>query len=319
MSILDQAGWMPEAHALVEDLLAGPSGLAVFDFDNTLIRNDLGEAVMYYILFQALLRADLPQFWDELPHPAIADDEVDHLKQIWRSMEAQGTDENEDVYLSFVDAIAPLYGKVYKHSGMDAAYRWSRILFAFQSEKELQSIARYVLDYECNQPLGQSELPSGLTLPRGIRVYAEVRALLKELLARDWDVRIVTASPEAIIAAVSQRWGIAPEKVHGMRLTKGAVTSVDGETQELLLPQIVEPMTVQQGKVDRLLAETDQPLRFMMGDSIGDWELLQHAERAVLIDRGDAELAEKARAAGLPVQTPFPVPEAPPPDSASFI
>ncbi len=319
MSILDQAGWTPEAHTLVEDLLAGPSGLAVFDFDNTLIRNDLGEAVMYYILFQALLRADLPQFWDELRHPAIADEAIDRLRQIWRSVEAQGTDENEDVYLGFVDGIAPLYGKVYKHSGMGEAYRWSRILFGFQSEKELQSISRYVLDYECNQPLGQSELPSGLTLPRGIRVYAEVRALLKELLVRDWDVRIVTASPEAIIAAVSQRWGIAPEKVHGMQLAKGPVTGPDGETQELLLPEIIEPMTVQQGKVDRLLAETDQPLRFMIGDSIGDSELLQLAERAVLIDRGDADLAAKARAAGLPVQSPFPVPEAPPPDSAYFI
>ncbi|MEQ9363571.1 MAG: haloacid dehalogenase-like hydrolase, partial [Leptospirales bacterium] len=49
---LEQAGWdAPAYELLTRKILAGPPGLAAFDFDNTLIRNDLGEAVMYYIMF----------------------------------------------------------------------------------------------------------------------------------------------------------------------------------------------------------------------------------------------------------------------------
>lgn len=308
---LEQAGWNPSAFELLTaDVLAGPPGVAAFDFDNTLIRNDLGEAVMYYILFQALLRADLPEFWEEIRHPALNDADLAELRRMWGGIETQGG-EDADEYMHFVDRLAPLYGQVYAHSGMAEAYRWSRVLFAFQGEKELRSIARYVFGYEQNQPIGVTQLPSGLQIPRGIRVYREVHALIRAMLERGWDVRIVTASPQVLIQAVITHWGIAENRVHGMRLERGP--------HDLLLPRIVEPMPVQAGKVARLQTEVDGPLDFMIGDSIGDFELLRHAKRAILIDRGNAELKAAAVEAGMIIQQPFPVAEEAPPDAAYFI
>lgn len=310
---LEQAGWDAAAYELLtQKVLAGPPGLAAFDFDNTLIRNDLGEAVMYYIMFQALIRADLPEFWEEIRHPGLPDDLLSKARDSWRAVEAQGGAEDVDGYLAFIDQLAPLYGKVYEHSGMAEAYRWSRILFGYQPEKELRSIARYVFGYEQNQPLGMTELPSGLIVPRGIRVYKEVEGLIRLMLEQGWDVRIVTASPQVLIQAVIERWGLPEERVHGMRLAKS-------ETEDLLLPRIIEPMPVQAGKVEMLQAEAGRPLDFMIGDSIGDFELLEHAAHGILIDRGNAELAAAARKAGIEIQQPFPVTEAVPPDAAYFV
>lgn len=312
---LERAGWDAPAYELItKRVLAGPPGLAAFDFDNTLIRNDLGEAVMYYIMFQALLRADLPEFWEEIRHPSIAAADLENLQALWRGVEAQGGDEDVDGYLEFVDGLAPLYARVYEHSGMAAAYRWSRVLFAFQPEKELRSIAKYVFAYEQNQALGETTLPSGLVVPRGIRVYREIENLISLMLAGGWDVRIVTASPQVLIQAVIDRWGISEERVHGMRLAQSDDPGVD-----LLLPRIVEPMPVQAGKVEMLTSEADRPLDFMIGDSIGDFELLRHARHGILIDRGNAELTAAARDAGLAIQQPFPVAESAPPDAAHFV
>ncbi len=72
----------PEKEA-IEKLLSGPPGLACFDFDNTLIRGDLGEAVMYYILLQGLIAADTDLFWSELQHPAIPAAAVETWKRLW--------------------------------------------------------------------------------------------------------------------------------------------------------------------------------------------------------------------------------------------
>jgi phosphoserine phosphatase len=64
-------------------MLAGPPGLACFDFDNTLIQGDLGESVMYYILMQGLIAGDLPEFWQQLNHPCIAPEDVETWKKLW--------------------------------------------------------------------------------------------------------------------------------------------------------------------------------------------------------------------------------------------
>jgi phosphoserine phosphatase len=311
MTDIDRGSWNADAFALLtQRVLAGPPGLAAFDFDNTLIRNDLGEAVMYYIIFQALLRADLDPFWEEIRHPAIPDALLEQLRAVWRGIEAQGDSDNVEDYMAFVDRLTPLYGMVYEQAGMAEAYRWSRVLFAFQTAQELRSITKYVFAYEQNQPLGESRLPSGLVIPRGIRVHGEVEQLIRAMLARGWDVRIVTASPEIIIQTVIERWGIDPGQVHGMRLER--------DDQDLLLPRIREPMPVQAGKVDMIRSESDRPLDFMMGDSIGDLELLQHARTGILIDRGNADLRAAAEASGILVQPPFAVSAGAPPGAADL-
>ena len=64
--------WTPENRKRIDSLLEGPPGQAVFDFDNTLIHGDLGEACMYYIAFQGLVRADLDEFWQEISHPSLS-------------------------------------------------------------------------------------------------------------------------------------------------------------------------------------------------------------------------------------------------------
>ncbi len=314
--MIEQRGWDATVFPAIQKLLSGSPGTAVFDFDNTLIKNDLGEAVMYYIVLQGLLRADLEDFWQELRHDAIDAAIIDRLRKSWDTVEESGG-ENTGEFLSFADRLLTIYGLVYERAGMEEAYRWTRTLFGFQPAKEMRSISRYVFDYEQTLDVGVWELPSGLRLPRGLRIYTEIQELIAALHEREWDVRIVTASPQEIIQTVSPRWNIPEEKVHGMVLRR---RRPDGEPEDraILEPFIVEPMTVRAGKVARLRAEGVDVPDLMVGDSIGDFELLQHARTGILIDRGNAELRGQAEAAGLLIQPPFPINEQAPPGAADL-
>lgn len=315
--MIEKRGWDDGVFPAIQQLLSGSPGTAVFDFDNTLIKNDLGEAVMYYIVLQGLLRADLAGFWTELRHEAVADEVIERLRKSWDSVEESGGEDTGE-FLSFADRLLTVYGLVYEKAGMEEAYRWTRTLFGFQPVKEMRSISRYVFDYEQTLDVGVWELPSGLRLPRGIRIYAEIKELIAALHERGWDVRIVTASPQEIIQTVSPRWNIPEEKVHGMVLRRKKDAPGDPDDQALLEPFIIEPMTVRSGKVERLRAEGIETPDLMVGDSLGDFELLQHARTGILIDRGNAELRGQAESAGLLIQRPFPINEQAPPGAADM-
>lgn len=289
--------WEPQVAALLEDLLAGPPGLAAFDFDNTLVYNDLGEAVLYYILLQNQLTADAPEFWEIFAQSsAVTPGDVDEVRALAGRLRAADGDD-ASLTLALTAAILRVYHRIYESEGLESAYRWSRILYAFRPAQDLRSMAQYVFDAERKTAVGFAELPGGERLPQGLRPFPEVRALIRALLEKGWEVFVVTASPEETIRPAIAHWGLPEERVIGMRLERDA--------NDRLLPQIVEPYPVRGGKVAALARVCDRPLRFALGDSWGDLELLKSAEHAALFDRGNVELAQAAREAGILIQSRF--------------
>ena len=271
--------WNPRVHEQLVRLLDGPPGLAAFDFDNTLIFNDLGEAVMHYIVLQGLLAGEREEFWQGLSQEPVRPD-IDRLRGWWNSF--RDTEDERD-YLRFADALLSTYDRLYHEVGLEAAYRWSRFIFAWQTADELRKISRFVFDDELLQTPGEEKLPSGYPVTHGIRVYAEVKQLMHALRERGWELRIVTASPAEVIQAVIGDWALEPEYVLGMQLSRDATG--------MLLPEIVEPMPFQEGKVQLLAAACDgRRPDLAIGDSSGDRDLLASAGLGILFDRGYQEL-----------------------------
>ncbi|MCB1324308.1 MAG: haloacid dehalogenase-like hydrolase [Leptospiraceae bacterium] len=271
--------WNPQVHEQLVRLLDGPPGLAAFDFDNTLIFNDLGEAVMNYLVLQALLAGDREEFWQGLSEEPVRPD-IDRLRGWWNSYRDT---EDESDYLRFADALLSTYDRTYHEVGLEAAYRWSRFIFAWQNAEELKKISRHVLDDELLQTPREEKLPSGYVVNRGIRIYAEVKQLMHTLRGRGWELRVVTASPREVIQAVIGDWGLQPEQVLGMQLSR--------DSNGMLLPEILEPMPFQAGKVELLAAACDgRRPDLAIGDSSGDRDLLASAGLGILFDRGYREL-----------------------------
>lgn len=274
---LPDSGWTQTTHTKLESLLSGPPGLAAFDFDNTLIRGDLGEAVMYYILLQGLIAADLPEFWQEAEHPAVSTSEIETWKQLWKNYAAQ---EDEASYGKLAEGLIRAYDSIAEKNGLEAAYRWTRVLFCGMPERDLAGLARHVFT-ENQMPDLAPLIVRGKQIDISIRIRKPLKNLVKTFIEAGWDVRIVTASPECTIQEAAPLFGIDPVKVRGMRL----------EIQnDLLMPRIIEPMTFDTGKVRALRETTQEKLRFAAGDSFTDLGLLLEAENRLLVDRGNAKL-----------------------------
>jgi len=117
----------------------------------------------------------------------------------------------------------------------------------------------------------------------------EIRRLIQTLQTQDWEVWIVTASPEVVVQVAAAHYDIPHAQVIGMRcaLESGRYT-----------PQVLEPITYRQGKLDALHRRCGAGPQLAMGDSLSDASLLHAAQVGILVDRGDPALRDHAHEVG---------------------
>lgn len=247
--------WNPPIY---EILSRKEPGKAAFDFDNTLVRNDFGEAVMELFLSEGVpaYKGDLSEFFPR-----------ENAEEI---LEIRFRDSSR-----FRSLVLSEYESIQSKSGLEASYRWSSWIFSGHSPEELKKISKQVWNDHASDPGSHS-----------VKIYKPMKELVDHLLSGGWDVWIVTASPQEIIASVSPLFGIPEERVLGMNLLleNGIHSS-----------KIVEPFTYGTGKVERLKAATGAFADLAFGDSINDFPLLESAKGAgIFLDRGKGVVPPKS-------------------------
>ena len=199
-------------------------------------------------------------------------------KRVWRLRER-----NPILFKNFVWAE---YFHIMKEEGVEKAYRWSSFLFSGWKDKKFRSYSKKIW---------REELKS--KEPTAVSPYKEMLGLVHFLVEKDWAVYIVTASPESIIQEVSSKFSIPKENVIGMKLAI---------KDEISTPQLIEPYTYGEGKVKALYERIGDYPDLAFGDSENDFPLLKSAKRfGVLIDKGNAGLADKCRSIGCLIQPVF--------------
>ncbi|MFA4794352.1 HAD family hydrolase [Leptospira kirschneri] len=238
--------WNPELYDILMQLRPGT---AAFDFDNTLVRNDFGEAVMESFLLEGVpaYKGDISLLLGENGDKALS-----------------SRFQNPDLFRSIV---LSQYETIQSKFGLEASYRWSSWIFSGHSPEELKEISKNVWN--------QHAIDSGR---HSVKIYQPMKELLDRLIENEWRIWIVTASPEEIIQSVSHLFGIPSEMVLGMRL------SVKDEVHS---SEILEPFTYGIGKVERLKIATGGYADLAFGDSINDFDLLSSTVKAgIFLDRG---------------------------------
>lgn len=117
----------------------------------------------------------------------------------------------------------------------------------------------------------------------------EMHELITQLQANGWWVRVVTASPTALVQPLARRYGIPPEHVLGM---------TSREARGRYLPELVEPVPIAEGKLEVLLAHTERPPTFAAGDSRSDAPMMRASRHALLRSRDDTGLRDEAHRLG---------------------
>jgi phosphoglycolate phosphatase-like HAD superfamily hydrolase len=199
--------------------------IALFDWDNTIIKNDTGDAVTFYAL--AHDRVLRPSDWKDtsrfLTNPA-----VEALAAACGEGVA-GEPLPTRTNVRCADEIFTIYDALKTTGGADAfagydprtlqpAYAWTAQLLAGHTPDELRALTLAAVDPELSAPPGTVQtIGSHRDVTAWLRFYEPQRELIAALRSRGYDVWVITASPQNVIEALAPRVGVDPSHVIGIR------------------------------------------------------------------------------------------------------
>lgn len=278
--------WEPEIKQVLNEIQNNDyhHPVAVFDFDNTLIYGDQGTNLMNYLISNLYIKGNEDWFW----HPDLwYNTEINTIRQI--KMIFEKAIQEKDNYKWRVQLLSNLY-KVFhelERIDLEIAYRWTKIFFAGFSIEELKELSKVSFELALKQEFKDISLDDGIIIQQGIRINPLLMELVNTLRQKNWDIYIITAAPEIAIQAVSFYWNINEDHVLGMKLK---------QKNNILLPEIIEPYTYNEGKYLNIKNVVDAPILLAVGDSYPDIELLSKAKTPIFLKRkGKDELVEIAR------------------------
>jgi hypothetical protein len=288
---LQRLNWNQRNYEALNDFLAGvrPGDIAVFDWDNTCICGDIGEAVFRY---QALhlefkfhpeqLRAIIPdqvsgishiningQIW---PLPKIKGQIVSAYEKIFGHDLMEILD--SDVHRDFSAGLLALNRGLDETPGIgcEFAYPWTINFLAGFTPAEVCRLAVKVIDNElqsgiqdCSMSDSRKQLLYRWTA--GIRSFPEMADLAMVLKKAGCRVIISTASNPLLIETMMQRTGFAAAQVIGM-----ASQIENGILQSTLAPGLAPNFGP--GKAENMRQLLDHDPVFAAGDSEGDYEIV---------------------------------------------
>ena len=290
--------------------------LAVFDWDNTSARGDVGDLAFAYMLDHDLVRwpdSGLDA-WGPLTGAARArilgacpQGLAAGAALPTRGESPCGVALAEIVIEGSVDGVPafdPAIGPSYRGS-----YGMMVRAFAGLNAVQVDDVARATIERALAQPIGTRRTIGRATFDDFLRVHEPVHSLADRLRAAGFDVWIVSASFEPIVQRFAEHAGYAADHVIGARLVMGADGTYQGRHpyEETLGPLI----TFDEGKrfwiraaifhmaPEQALAPTaaGEPRPVLAGgDSDTDYAMLNEATGLrVLFDRGSPRVTCLAR------------------------
>ncbi len=305
---LPRQNWQPDVHerltALIQRRVADAHAerpLAVFDFDNTCILNDIGELFSHFLIDEMLYRYDLNDFWD-LIHP---DDGRDTLYDITqKALQIPVAQRHQSLaYEHYLYEMGALYGRRLTRAGKADCYQWAVRLHVGMTEQQILALSNQAIRRELARSVErerrashtQSSPGPDVTIGRGIRMFQEIYTLIHTLKTTDFDVWVVSATNIWTVRSFAQLFGITPDRVLGNSLLAGP--------NHILTSETIPPVLFRAGKVEAIHKYIGRTPVLAFGDSDTDLEMLVAAtDLSVVIDVGNTELNAAAQKHGWAIQ-----------------
>lgn len=242
-SILLEGNWKPEIHQRLQKLIEeygvkssaydkDQKPYAVFDWDNTTVINDIGEATLTYQIehlafkmtpdaFEAAIRKDVPleTFGEELRNKEGQDVSIEEIAADLRSdyeylySQYKGFESDKSLeavkksneYKDFSSKLRYLYEAIGDTFSSDISYPWVTYLYAGMTSEEVQELAKKSIEVAHGEELTKETWTSPESLKgqagqvsvdfkRGVRSVPEMQNLYQTLMANGIDVYVNSAS-----------------------------------------------------------------------------------------------------------------------------
>lgn len=205
--------------------------LALFDWDNTVIKNDVGDATFYYMLRYSKVLQPPGKNW-RLTSPFLSADAVTALKAACDALAEPGrplptaTQAGDErcatELLSIYDSGAttgkkPAFEK-WNYRRMEPAYAWLAQLLAGYTPEQAAAIAVGARSENLDNAVGAlQKIGTYGMMNHYVRYYDQVKDLIGALQANGFDVWVVSASPQVVVEQWVDGVGIPRERVIGIR------------------------------------------------------------------------------------------------------
>jgi phosphoserine phosphatase len=296
-----------------------PKPVAVFDWDNTVIKGDIGDGTLFWMLAHDLIRK--PRSWASTskaltPDAAQALNQACPLKTLADPLPTSQNPACTDAILSIYDGTlpgskTPAWSDKINKDTIEPAYAWAVQLTQGHKPDEIRKLAGEAIRFNLENPLGAKQKLGTQERAASIRIYDQIADLIRALQKNGFDVWIASASSQYVVEPFASRVGVDPSHVIGVRsaLDKtGRVTSgfescgpYPKGNQDIISYRQGKRCWINQviGKVKdpRKMMETPSPIAFAAGDSDTDAFFVKDASRLKLvINRGKRELMCRAYA-----------------------
>ncbi|MEV5974904.1 haloacid dehalogenase-like hydrolase [Streptomyces sp. NPDC051921] len=242
-SLTVSEGWYGDNKARIEDLLAarcatkaprGEKPVAVFDWDNTVIKNDVGDATFYWLLRNDRIRPPRHGDWTTTSRYLTAE-AADALGAACptgvRTLPTSSDTPCADELLSVYGTGATTGGRTafagHDHRRMEPQYAWLAQLVRGWTASEVRSFAAAARAENLAAAQGATQQVGSKQVTGWVRYYAQQRDLIHALQGAGFDVWIVSASPEPVVDVWARGVGVDPSHAIGIRNTTehGRLTS----------------------------------------------------------------------------------------------
>ncbi|WP_327261647.1 haloacid dehalogenase-like hydrolase [Streptomyces sp. NBC_01232] len=235
-------GWYGDNRARLQQLIdqygncnpyrpGGARPVAVFDWDNTVVKNDVGDATMFWLLRNGRIRQPAAGDWSTTSRhltPAATGALADACAALARpgaplpTATAAGTacaDEINSVYgTAATRAGAPAFAG-WDRRTTDPSYAWLAQLMQGWTAREIRGFAAAARTENLAAPVGATQQVGSGTATGWVRYYDQQRDLVKGLQRAGFDVWISSASPQPVVEVWAKDVGIKADRVIGIRNT----------------------------------------------------------------------------------------------------
>ncbi|MFI5546421.1 haloacid dehalogenase-like hydrolase [Streptomyces sp. NPDC051815] len=205
--------------------------VAVFDWDNTVVKNDVGDATMFWLLRNSRIRQPAHGDWSTTSRfltPEAARALADACGALARPGAPLPT--GTPAGAGCADEVNAVYGTASTRTGaaafagwdrrtMEPAYAWLPQLMQGWTAREIRGFAAAARAENLAAPVGATQQVGTGRATGWVRYYDQQKDLVKSLRKAGFDVWISSASPQPVVEVWAEGVGIGADRVIGIRNT----------------------------------------------------------------------------------------------------
>lgn len=207
--------------------VAGQAPLAAFDWDNTVVKNDVGDAMFFHLLRHDEIFQPPGLNW-RLTSPFLTAAAVAALDAACGSLAAAGTrlptssnapcaGELLSIYVNGRTRASAAAWSGWNHRRMEPSYAWLAQLLAGHSRAEISTLVNAAMTENLANAIGTTQDIGGTQVAHWVRIYEPIQDLIGRQRAAGFDVWVISASPQLVVETWAAQVGISADHVIGIR------------------------------------------------------------------------------------------------------